>query len=445
MRNSKYLLFMAGLMITSITLAAALAGLPAVVRKDSVSAFSKADFSAAKVATLHRGDHVRVAAQDGLWYQLALEDGATGFVRVNEIRIAEGNATNSADTMHVLLTGKSGRGRVTETAGVRGLGQSELRSAGFDGAELEKMESYRASPRAAASYARGKHWSSTRIAWKDEAGPVGGTLKKEDTQQGISAARNVLGSLGGVFGRVADVAEKAAPESEAELLDVELELGPMIAGRVLGARPLWKNSEAQTRVNLIGRWLASQTSRPDLPWTFGVIDSSEFNAFAAPGGYILVTRGLYELVANDAELASVLAHEITHVVQRDHYSVIRKQGLMSTAMDLASSHIRGAGSLAESLARDYVEKNGASILATGLDRDAEYRADQIGQVYLARAGMNPLAMYAMLQKMAVIGTASGGLAQLYETHPSIDDRLDRIDQRGYGPLAPYLERRVSMQ
>jgi len=63
-------------------------------------------------------------------------------------------------------------------------------------------------------------------------------------------------------------------------------------------------------VNLVGRWVASQTSRPDLPWTFGVIDTPDVNAFAAPGGYVVVTRGLYELLLSDAELAAVLGHEI---------------------------------------------------------------------------------------------------------------------------------------
>lgn len=437
------LMILVGLLFSGPAPTAETLGIPAVVQKDSITAFSAPDFDAAEVTTLQRGDQVRVAEQSGLWYRLALDDGASGFVRVNQIRIAESSATQSDETMHILLTGKSGRGRVTETAGVRGLDQSELQSAAFDGAQLAEMESYRASARDAASYARRHGWHSTDIAWQGEQGPIGGVIAKDDTRKGISVARDLLGSLGGVFGKAADVAEAVAPESEADLLEAELALGPMIAGRVLGARPLWNNSEAQNRVNSIGRWLASQTSRPDLPWTFGVIDSPEYNAFAAPGGYIMVTRGLYELVANDAELASVLAHEITHVVQRDHYSVIRDQGLMDVGLDIASNQIRSGSSLAESLARDYVEKHGASILATELDRDAEYRADEIGQLYLARAGMNPLAMYAMLQKMAATGTATGGLAQLYETHPNIDDRLDRIDRRGYGPLTRYLDRRVS--
>lgn len=445
MRKSNIVLFTAGILTVGAAIAATLSGLPATIQKDSVTAFSAPDFDASAVATLDRGDDVRVADQDGLWYKLALDGGATGFVRVNEVRIAKSSATSSEDTMHILMTGKSGRGRITETAGVRGLGESELRSAQFDASELAKMQGYRASPRAAAAYARKHDWSSTQVAWAEEAGPVGGSVAQADTRKATKIVGGLFGALSGALGSVLNVADKAAPKSETELLEVELELGPMIAGRVLGARPLWNNPGAQTRVNLIGQWLASQSSRPELPWTFGVIDSPEYNAFAAPGGYVMVTRGLYELVGNDAELASVLAHEITHVVQRDRYSVIRDQGLLSTGLELASDQIHTGGGVAGSIARNYVEKNGAAILSTGLDRSAEYRADQIGQVYLARAGMNPLAMYAMLQKMSAMGTPSGGLAQLYATHPTIDDRLDHIDRNGYGVLAPYLDRRISMR
>src|SRR3546814_8944063 len=82
--------------------------------------------------------------------------------------------------------------------------------------------------------------------------------------------------------------------------------------------------------------MASQTTRPDLPWPFGVIDSPELNAFAAPGGYVMVPRGMYELLANDAEVAAVLGHEISHVVSRDHYNVIHKHA--RTSPRLHSTH-----------------------------------------------------------------------------------------------------------
>jgi predicted Zn-dependent protease len=210
---------------------------------------------------------------------------------------------------------------------------------------------------------------------------------------------------------------------------------------VLGARPLWGDAAAQQRINLIGRWLASQTSRPELPWTFGIIDTPEINAFAAPGGYVLVTRGLYEILSSDGEVAAVLGHEISHCVQRDHYNVIRKQEMAMAGKDSATSKVQtGTDSVAGNYARQYAEKHGAAIMLTALDREAEYRADEAAEIYVARAGMNPLALYAVLQKMTALGSKSPSLAQLYKTHPALDDRMDRIDQRGYRALEAYTSR-----
>ena len=101
-------------------------------------------------------------------------------------------------------------------------------------------------------------------------------------------------------------------------------------------------------------------SRPELPWTFGVIDTPEVNAFAAPGGFVLVTRGMYEIVASDAELSAVLAHEINHCVQRDHYNVIRKQELASAGKDLAMREVTLTGDAAAiATAKRYADEYGA--------------------------------------------------------------------------------------
>ena len=419
-------------------MAAGVAGLPAVVHKASVDVHAQPDFAAPRVATLNRNAPVRIAGQAGLWFKLDLPAGGSGYVRVNDVRMA--SAGTGRGGAAVLLTGKAGKGRVTETAGVRGIDESDLRSAAHDGAQLAKMEGYRATPEAAAAQARSSGWSATTIPYAGEGRPTAGKVKQADARRGTAAAGGLLGRFSGLAQSVLGVAEKAVPKAEQELLEEELALGPAIAGRVLGARPLWADAAAQRRINLVGRWLASQTSRPELPWTFGVVDTPEINAFAAPGGYVLVTRGMYELLDGDAELAGVLAHEINHVVHRDHYEVIRKQEMSALGKDLAMGRVTVGGGIAGSLAKDYVSRHGAAIMLTGLDREAEFRSDEVAQVYLARAGMNPLALYAVLQKMAAMGTASSGLAQLYRTHPALADRLDRIDRRGHAGLESYLQR-----
>lgn len=426
------------LLVAAMAFAGGPSGLSAIVHKRAVDVHSTPDFKAPTVATLHQNAAVRIAAQEGLWYRLSLDEGRAGYVRVNDVRIVHAGAADTGENARALFTGKAGKGRVSETAGVRGIDESDLRSASFNAGELAKLESYRATPEAALAHARANHWEATQVAYAGEGRASAGTTAAPSNRAG---ANRFLSSIGrGALGSLMGVAEKAIPKSEAELSDEELEFGPQIAGRVLGAAPLWSDAAAQRRVNLVGRWMASQTSRPELPWTFGVVDSPEINAFAAPGGYVLVTRGLYEVIGSDAELAAILGHEINHIVQRDHYQVIRKQELHSAGQELVSGNVSSGGGVAGSVARGYVEKHGAAIMATGLDREAEYRSDEAAQVYLARSGMNPLALYAVLQKMAATGSASSGLAQLYKTHPPLDDRLDRIDKRGEGALQAYSQR-----
>src|SRR5579859_6825435 len=116
----------------------------------------------------------------------------------------------------------------------------------------------------------------------------------------------------------------------------EVKIGRQIAGNLLGAAPLVKNPALQAYVNRVGRWVASQSERPDLKWTFGVIESRDVNAFAAPGGYVFVTQGLYRLLRDEAELAGVLAHEIAHVNKKHHLKLLQK----SQAIDVGSKLLK---------------------------------------------------------------------------------------------------------
>ncbi|HLD10363.1 MAG TPA: M48 family metalloprotease, partial [Methylophilaceae bacterium] len=98
----------------------------------------------------------------------------------------------------------------------------------------------------------------------------------------------------------------------------EVEIGDGVAANLLGAAPLVQDDKLQAYVNRLGWWLVQQTERPELAWHFGVLDTDSVNAFAAPGGYVFVTRGLLLRMRNEAELAGVMAHEISHVLKRHH-------------------------------------------------------------------------------------------------------------------------------
>lgn len=422
-------------------MSAGAADLTATVRRKDVDAHAGPSLESEKLARLDRDATVAIAAQHGLWYELKLTDGRTAYVRVNDVRVNYAGAEDGSANLRALTTGKAGAGRVSETAGVRGIEESDLQAAAMDQAQFDAMIGYQSDPPAAEAYAAERGWQATRVAFESEGKQGKGSQSSMSGSSGaLQGATGMLGSLGSKVGSFLGTAERVAPRPEEELAAEELALGPEIAGRVLGARPLLDDAGTQQRVNVVGRWVASQTSRPDLPWAFGVIDSPEVNAFAAPGGYVLMTRGLYELLTSDSEVAAVLAHEISHCVERDHYSVIRKQEVATVGQEMVSGQIDTGGNEAVAFARQYVEQHGATIMLTSLDRQAEYRADQAAEIYLARSGMNPMALYSVLQRMASLGKQSASLAALYKTHPPLDARMDKIDERGYEKLRAYVTR-----
>ena len=199
----------------------------------------------------------------------------------------------------------------------------------------------------------------------------------------------------------------------------EIAIGREVAGRVLGAAALVADDDLQSYVNLVGRWIAAQSERPDLPWRFGVIESMNINAFAAPGGTVLITRGLYQMLENEAQLAGVLGHEIGHIVKRHHVSVLQKSAAISAGAKLAQGQSRN----------DLVQRlvgNGAEIFARSLDKDAEFEADRLGIVLAARSGYSPYALADVLHHMAARSAQDSTLALLYKTHPHADERLERL-------------------
>ena len=201
----------------------------------------------------------------------------------------------------------------------------------------------------------------------------------------------------------------------------EIAIGREIAGNLLGASPLVKDEALQKYVNKVGRWVASQSDRADLPWRFGVIESNDLNAFSAPGGYILITKGLYNRLENEAQLAGVLGHEIGHVVKKHYLKVIQKQQLVSAGADFLSQAFGKKDKIVSS-----VIGQGAEISARGLDKSAEYEADRIGTTLAARAGYEPFGLAEVIQIIGQTNKNDSSVALLYKTHPSPDDRLTNL-------------------
>jgi beta-barrel assembly-enhancing protease len=201
----------------------------------------------------------------------------------------------------------------------------------------------------------------------------------------------------------------------------EIALGREITGSVLGAAPLVKDEALQKYVNQVGRWVASQSERPDLPWKFGVIDSADLNAFAAPGGYVLITKGLYQKMSNEAQLAGVLGHEIAHVVKKHQLKVLQKQQLVGYGAGKLSGLFGKKNKLAKK-----VVGTGAEISARGLDKEAEFEADRMGMVLATRAGYDAFGLPDVLQTIGQTNKADSSVALLFKTHPAPDERLAKL-------------------
>ncbi|HSU76441.1 MAG TPA: M48 family metalloprotease, partial [Burkholderiales bacterium] len=154
----------------------------------------------------------------------------------------------------------------------------------------------------------------------------------------------------------------------------EIAIGHDVAARLLGAAPLMNDLRVQRYVNNVGRWLASQSERPNLPWRFGVMDAPQINAFAVPGGTIFITRGLLEKMNSEAELAGVLSHEIVHVVRKHHLKAIQKGALTQLSADAAGAALNNVNAEARSKLIAF----GTEMYSRGLDKGDEFEADRLG-------------------------------------------------------------------
>ncbi|MES2017216.1 MAG: M48 family metalloprotease [Pseudomonadota bacterium] len=226
-------------------------------------------------------------------------------------------------------------------------------------------------------------------------------------------------------------------EGQKEMTEAEeITLGTGIASNMLGAAPLWQDKKGQRYVNQVGQWLALQTERADLPWHFAVLDDGEFNAFAAPGGYVFITRGLLFSLRNEGELAGVLAHEIAHVVRKHHLNAIKKAADRAILAELGG---KGASMLAQNSssmnkysqmtpALTKLAKAGTEMYVRGLDKADEFEADRMGVVIAARAGYDPYGLPAALQSLQMLSPSTAGLALMFRTHPAFSVRLDMLAQ-----------------
>jgi predicted Zn-dependent protease len=225
---------------------------------------------------------------------------------------------------------------------------------------------------------------------------------------------------GGLFG----ILTKAISQREALLGNIseekESQMGAAAADVLLGAAPLVDDPELQRYVNTVGLWIALQTERADRDWRFGVLEDDTVNAFAAPAGYVFITKGLFLVFRSEAELAGVLAHEIAHVVARHHVNAMVKQERFKFLADAAQT-ASGEGGLIASAAVAASKE----LYSKGLDKSLEFEADRKGAVVAARAGYDPYGLVHTLMTLDGAGADPEFLGFFLSTHPATGRKTHR--------------------
>ncbi|MGH9160808.1 MAG: M48 family metalloprotease [Vicinamibacteraceae bacterium] len=208
--------------------------------------------------------------------------------------------------------------------------------------------------------------------------------------------------------------------SEAQEIQIGQEMDPQVQ-REFG---IYDDESLQAYVASIGLRMAKASERPDLPWHFTVVDSPAINAFALPGGYIYITRGIMAYLNDEAELAGVLGHEIGHVTARhaaQQYTRATGAGAGLTIASIFVPEVRAIGQAAEA---------GLGLLFLKYGRNDELQADQLGAGYAAGQGWDPHGVPGMLSTLGRVSEQHGkdGTPNWLLTHPQPEDRVTRIQE-----------------
>ncbi|MEM7384001.1 MAG: M48 family metallopeptidase [Verrucomicrobiota bacterium] len=202
----------------------------------------------------------------------------------------------------------------------------------------------------------------------------------------------------------------------------EAEQGFQAFEKIKQKRPISRDSAKQAAVRRVGNRIASVVKVPNARWEFVVFDDKTPNAFALPGGKVGVNSGIFPITRNDAGLATVVSHEIAHVVAR-HGAERQSQKTLHNAGSLALS-LLGAGALGN------IAGAGSQLGLLGFSRKHELEADQMGALYMARAGYDPREAVALWQRFDAYKQSSGrgGQPEFLSTHP-VDGRRIQALQR----------------
>jgi len=229
-------------------------------------------------------------------------------------------------------------------------------------------------------------------------------------------------NVGAKTGQKAFTAARGISDSE------EYYIGRAVAARLLSRSSLSQNRDATMYVNEVGQAVARKSSQPTTyrGYHFGILETSDPNAYACPGGIILITRGLIQQCQNEDELAAVLAHEVAHIAHKDGVNSINKarwtEVLTTAGAEATRQYAGGVAGQLVTMFEGSIDDVFKTLVVNGYSRQAEESADRAAVSTLSRAGYNPAALAAILGRLQ----SKGGGGGFFRSHPLTSQRVEAV-------------------
>lgn len=224
-----------------------------------------------------------------------------------------------------------------------------------------------------------------------------------------------IGGIGGALKRAKQFRDLQMTDEE------EQKLGAAVSEKIRERYGVVQDAAVHRYVSLVGAVMAQASSRPDLPWTFIVLDVGSVNAFAAPGGYVHITRGALGLIESEAELAGVLGHELIHATEKHTIRAIQKSKAVQMG---AEETLSGNAGLFERAVNATYE----NIVDKGFGRAEENESDEKGIVLANKVGYAPNGLGAFLTRIKERNSGSTEKKGLFASHPEMDERLKNLEK-----------------
>src|SRR5437762_990515 len=231
--------------------------------------------------------------------------------------------------------------------------------------------------------------------------------------------------LGGILNKANKAVDAKNKIDELNITDKEeRQLGEQVSLMLRQRFGVYQNANVTKYVTLVGSMIAQAGTRPNLDWKFIVLDTDGVNAYAAPGGIVHITRGLLGLMKNEAQLAGVLGHEITHINVKHTVRAIQRSKAITMGAEQA-----GSGSLRNELIARLANKAFQTLCDGEFSREDENEADQVGVRLATKIGYSPTGIVDTLKQLDARNSGREDRNGLFASHPATKDRIQKLDKQ----------------